>query len=103
MTFARRKVGTVSALRFVTIANPLHDKSAIIVGGLELREQVGSDFLVDSPSTTCTSGVSVARGRHCRIGVRFAPTVRGQVSTTLLVTDSAINSPHLVQIYGTGK
>lgn len=103
MTFVRRKVGTISALRFVTVANPLRNKSAMVVGGLELREQTGSNFLVDSPSTTCTPGVSLARGKHCRIGIRFAPAVSGQLSTTLLVTDSAINSPHLVQIYGTSR
>jgi hypothetical protein len=92
-------VGTVSAVKIVVIGNPLRNKSALVIGTVSFSE---GNFIVDSASTTCTSGASVARGAHCRIGVRFAPGVQGLLGSTLIVTDSASNSPQLVMLYGRG-
>lgn len=100
IVFARRKIGTVSALRIVTIVNPVRNKSALVISNVGLS---GNNFFVDSGSTTCSPGAILARGNHCHIGLRFAPSVPGQVSATLQVTDNASNSPHLVQINGTGR
>ena len=69
------------------------------MGGLSFS---ASNFTVDSTSTTCNIGVSVARGGHCHIAVHFAPGVKGQLASTLTVTDSSSNSPHLIMLYGRG-
>jgi hypothetical protein len=92
-------MNTASAVRLVTIGNPLRNKSALVIGSLNFS--VGN-FTIDSASTTCTIGAKVARGAHCHVGVRFAPGVQGLLGSTLIVTDSASNSPHLIQLYGQG-
>lgn len=98
--FGRRKVGTTSAPKMVVIANPLRNKSPLIISSLGL---LGSNYLVDSGTTTCTGGASLSPGKHCRVGLRFAPTVTGHLSATLTVADTSMNSPHLVALHGTGR
>jgi hypothetical protein len=97
--FGRHKVGAVSATSLVTIANPLSTQLVIVISSVNL---IGSNFVVDSSTTTCSGGVSLARGNRCRIGLRFAPAVLGPLSATVSITDNSSNSPHLVKVYGTG-
>lgn len=52
-------------------------------------------------SGTCTS--TLANSASCTIIVEFVPTVTGARSTTLTVTDSAINSPQTSALTGTGS
>jgi len=97
--FGRHKVGRASAPKMVVIANPLRNKSPLIIGSLSL---VGSNYLIDAGITTCTGGVSLSPGHHCRVGLRFAPGVTGHLSATLTVSDTSTNGPHLVALHGTG-
>jgi hypothetical protein len=83
----------------VVIANPLKNKTPIIIGSLSLPS---GQFMIDPTRTTCIGGLNVARGERCHIGVKFAPTLTGLQSGTLTVTDSSSNGPHLVQLQGTG-
>lgn len=53
-------------------------------------------------SQTNTCGTSVAPQANCAITVRFRPTVAGNQTATLTVTDSAPNSPHTVALKGNG-
>ena len=85
------------------IGNPLRNKSALVIGGVNPYSQYSGNFVIDSASTTCTAGASVVRGGHCRIGLRFTPGVAERLSTTLMITDNASNSPQSVFVYGTGK
>jgi hypothetical protein len=99
MTFARRKLASVSNARLVTLTNPSRNKSALIIDSLELST---GNFALDSASTTCSEGESMPPGSHCHIGIRFTPTVRGRVSATLTIVDNSSSSPHIVSIFGTG-
>jgi len=83
----------------VVITNPLRDKSSLIIGSLGL---IGGNYIIDSGTTTCTGGASLSPGKHCRIGLRFAPGVAGHLSATLTVSDTSTNSPHLVALHGMG-
>ena len=83
----------------VVIANPLRNKSLLIIGSLSL---IGSNYIIDSGTTTCTGGAGLSPGKHCRIGLRFAPGVTGRLSATLSVSDTSSNSPHLVALHGMG-
>ena len=84
----------------VVIADPLRNKSSLIIGNLGL---IGGNYIIDLGTTTCTGGASVSPGKHCRIGLRFAPGVPGHLSATLTVSDTSTNSPHLVALRGIGK
>jgi hypothetical protein len=82
------------------IVNPWRNKSTLTIGALSLSE---GNFIIDGPGTTCTNGAILAPGARCRIGVRFAPTTPGLMASTLIVNDSAGNSPHLIMLHGKGK
>jgi hypothetical protein len=99
MLFGPHKVGTFTVARMVSIGNPLRNQSALVIGSTSI---IGSNFVIDSASTTCVSGASIARGTHCRVGVRFAPGVQGLLAATLMITDSSSNGPHLVALHGRG-
>jgi hypothetical protein len=83
----------------IVITNPMRNKSSLIIGSLSL---LGSNYLIDAGTTTCTDGASMSPGHHCRVGLRFAPGVTGHLSATLTVTDTSTNGPHLVALHGTG-
>jgi subtilase family serine protease len=98
--FGGKKVGKASRVRMVTIINPSRNKSSLVIGGIGLSD---GNFAVDPARTTCTTGAVLPRGARCRVGVLFAPGVQGRLSATLSISDSAINSPHLVALRGRGR
>src|SRR4029077_8408221 len=51
-------------------------------------------------NTTCSG--SIAANGTCTISVTFTPTVKGTISGALTVTDSATDSPEIVNLSGTG-
>src|SRR5258708_5374681 len=51
---------------------------------------------------TNNCGASVASGASCVISVRFKPSTATLQTGTLTVTDSAVGSPHIVSLRGTG-
>jgi hypothetical protein len=83
----------------VVITNQLRNKSSLIIGTLSLT---GGDYLIDSGTTTC-AGASLPPGKRCRIGLRFTPSVKGHLLSTLTVSDTSTNGPHLVMLRGMGK
>jgi hypothetical protein len=97
--FGRHKLGTTSAIRLVTIVNPLVNKSPLLIDGLSITT---GQFVIDAARTTCVDGLSLARGKNCHVGVQFAPTSSGVQSNTLVVTDSSSNGPHQILLKGTG-
>lgn len=88
--------GTTSVPQNLTVSNsgtaPLHVTS-IGVSGLN-----ASDFSVSGSNCVRTA---VAVGANCVIPVTFAPLAVGVRTTTLTITDDALNSPQLVTINGT--
>jgi hypothetical protein len=88
--------GTAAAPQNLRVSNsgtaPLH-VTAVGVSGLN-----AGDFSVEG--SNCLM-VAVAAGASCSIPVTFAPLPTGIRSTTLSITDDAVNSPQLVTINGT--
>jgi Abnormal spindle-like microcephaly-assoc'd, ASPM-SPD-2-Hydin len=52
--------------------------------------------------TTNQCGTSLAVGASCNIAVVFAPTVATPVTAIVTITDSAVGSPHVIGLVGTG-
>ena len=95
LSFGAQRVGTVSSLQQVTVANtspyPLTISKTAVVG-----TNPGQFKRVSS----CPS--SLAPGAGCTISVTFAPTSRGAKTATLAVTDNAPGSPQAVTLTGQG-
>jgi len=53
-------------------------------------------------SQTNTCGTSLAAGNACTVSVTFTPTVKQYYSSTVVITDSASNSPQSVAVTGNG-
>jgi hypothetical protein len=95
LIFANQNVGTTSAAKTVTLKN---DQSTSLTGiGISYSGPNAGDF---SNSTTCTS--VLAAGKTCTISVKFAPSVAGAESATLVIADSASDSPQQIPLSGTG-
>jgi hypothetical protein len=89
LTFPSRNVNTTSSSLPVTLTNHLSS-------GLSVSAVATGDFAVGT--TTCGSNV----GASCAIGVTFTPTRIGTRSGTLTITYSALGSPSVVNLFGTG-
>ncbi len=64
---------------------------------LQAPQTTGADF-----SSTSTCGASLAPGASCLTQVRFLPSAAGAVSGSLRFSSSAVGSPLLVTLAGTG-
>jgi hypothetical protein len=84
----------------VVLTNPPHNKAPLTITSFGLT---GSNFVIDWATTTCTSGLGVTAGSHCRIGVRFAPGTTGRLIDILTIVDNATNSPHQVSLRGNAR
>jgi len=93
LSFPSQKIGADSPSQSVTLTNtgtgPLTIAS-IAIGGADPK-----DF---SESNTC--GTSVAAGVKCSISVTFKPTVAGNRSATVAITDNAAGSPQSITLTG---
>ena len=92
INFSTVKVGTTSSARTVTLTNHLS-------GALTITISASTGFAV--ASNTC--GASVGAGASCTVGVTFSPTSIGPVTGALTFTDSAVTSPQVVTLSGTGQ
>jgi streptogramin lyase len=93
LTFAAVAVGDTSAPKTVKLTN--HGNVALDFSSILPTTNFGVS------SNTC--GASIAAGAACTVGVTFSPTAAGAVTGTLTFTDSAENSPQVVNLTGTGK
>ncbi len=91
IAFSSQQVGTTSAAKTVTVTN--NSSSAVTVSSIVQS----TDF---AESNTC--GASIAVGTSCTISVSFVPTRGGSLLGSVIVTDSATNSPQLVDLSGSG-
>ena len=53
-------------------------------------------------SQTNNCGTTLAPGAQCTISVKFTPTAKGYFASSLVITDSAANSPQSVSLSGNG-
>jgi hypothetical protein len=93
-TYIGTKVGTTSAAKTFTLANK--QSSASLTG---ISPSTTGDFAISG--TTC--GATLAPLSSCTISVVFQPTQVGTRTGTLQVSDSAVGSPQVSALTGTGK
>lgn len=93
LSFGSITVGTTSSAKTVTLTNHL----SVALSFSSILTSAG--FAVSS--NTC--GSSIAAGANCTVGVKFSPKAIGPVTGTLTFMDSAVNSPQIVTLTGTGK
>ncbi len=91
LSFGYHMVGTNFGPQTVTLTNT--GNAPLTIGGIS----ASSGF---SQSNTC--GTQVVNGTSCTITVTFVPTVAGEASGALSITDSAAGSPHTVSLAGMG-
>ena len=95
ITFNSQLVGATSAALNASLQNNL--STAVTISSITIAGANPGDF---SYTTKC--GTTLSKGSSCPISVRFSPTASGSRSATLLVSDSASNSPQTTTLTGTG-
>jgi Abnormal spindle-like microcephaly-assoc'd, ASPM-SPD-2-Hydin len=85
------------AIRTVTLTNVA--PADLTIHAVALRGADAGSFIVRGD--TCT-GQTLAGGQTCTVQVRFRPLGAGAKTAALRFSDSAIDSPHTVQLAGTG-
>jgi hypothetical protein len=93
--FGIQGIGTTSSPRTITLTNTGTDP--LQISNVALAGQNRSDFAL---TQNCSSTLSA--GENCALDSTFSPSQAGSRKSTLLVTDSAIGSPHRVTLQGTG-
>jgi hypothetical protein len=96
--FPLRKAGTASRSKMIVVGNSADNKSQLVIGSTIV---IGSNFVIDSANTTCTTGASLKPGSKCHVGLSFTPSSAGRLAATLMITDNSSNGPHLVMAHGT--
>ncbi|HEV2200969.1 MAG TPA: choice-of-anchor D domain-containing protein [Bryobacteraceae bacterium] len=91
LNFGNVLAGTTSSPQSVTLAN---GSTAISIAGIA----ASAGFAISS--STC--GSSLNGGASCTVNVTFSPTAIGPINGTLTFTDSALNSPQVVSLTGSG-
>jgi 6-phosphogluconolactonase len=86
LAFVPQQVGTTSAAEKVTVTN--NSGSTVSVSKIT----PSGDF---TETDTCSS---IAAGKSCTIGVSYAPTEAGPTLGSIVITDSATNSPQIVDL-----
>jgi hypothetical protein len=103
ISFGNGVVNATSAAKTIKVTN--NQASAVTFTGVVFN---GTFVLDTSAVTTCPNSGGVltgvlAAGASCNIGIDFAPTATGPVSAgQITVLDSAVNSPQVAGLSGTG-
>jgi len=90
-------IGEESAAQLVTLTN--HGQTSVSVSGVALA---GPDVDGFATGQDGCSGVTLAAGGSCTVGVRFHPGRAGAYAARLEFTDDAPGSPQPVALMGTG-
>ncbi len=93
LTFAAQNVGTTSAPQTVTLTNNLSTTLS------KIAVSASGDFAL----ATNTCAATLAAGGQCAFSVTFTPSQTGSIKGAVTVTDSAIGSPQVVNLAGTGQ
>jgi Abnormal spindle-like microcephaly-assoc'd, ASPM-SPD-2-Hydin len=91
LNFGNQTVGTTSSPHNVTVTN--NQGLPLIISSIT----ASGDF-----AQTNNCGSSLIAGGTCTISVTFTPTVAGNRSGTLTITDDAASSPQMVSLSGVG-
>jgi hypothetical protein len=93
--FGNQNVGTTSVPIPITLTNI--GPNTLSITQIAIKGSNAGDF-----AQTNDCGNSVPPGGHCTITVTFTPTVKGQRSAKVSVSDDAVGSPQTVPLSGTG-
>ena len=93
INFSTVRVGTTSSARTVTLTNHLSSSLPF--------STISASPGFNVASNTC--GASIGAGANCTVGVTFSPTAAGPATGPLTFTDSAVTSPQVVTLSGTGQ
>jgi hypothetical protein len=91
LSYAGQSVSTTSAAQSITVTN----NNNVVVTSLTIAPS--GDF---AQTNNCAD--SLAANASCTINVTFTPTATGNRTGTLMLRDSAANSPQSVNLSGTG-
>ncbi|MBV8135219.1 MAG: choice-of-anchor D domain-containing protein [Deltaproteobacteria bacterium] len=98
LAFPATPVGQTSAAQSVVLTNA--GDGAMVITGIALVERNASNF---NQTNNCGGSRSIlAPGASCVLTFTFSPSVPGNESATLQVSDDAKGSPHTVLLSGTG-
>ena len=98
LAFGNVSVGGTSTTSVVGLTN--NGPTALTISSIAIGGSSPGDFTQDNNCPT--SPITLAAGLNCTINVAFKPTVTGPRSATLIITDTATDSPQIVNITGTG-
>jgi sugar lactone lactonase YvrE len=85
----------------VTVKNIGSGSATLNLTGIAVASaQSGTNFIIDSAMTTCTTSSQLAAGTSCVVGVDFTPSAgtSGPLSGTLTLTDNALNASAAKQV-----
>jgi hypothetical protein len=96
VAFGKQKTGKASTPQAITLTN-----AGSALAGLYVPVMTGPNASDFSISNDC--GGSLGAGAQCSVAVTFKPGAKGLRSATLLLLDSAFDSPQAVPLSGTGS
>jgi cytochrome c5 len=96
IAFGSMQVGMTVAAKTVTLTNS--GTAALTISSITLGGTNAGDFM---KSGTCVAG-SVAAGASCTLGATFTPAAAGTRAASFSIVSNAPNSPHTVNLSGTG-
>jgi len=99
LTFSAQSLNTTSAPLTVTLTN---GDNPLTISSITLGGTNPGAFLI-SPSSTCVAPSSLNPGATCTIVATFSPTTPGVSNATITITDSAPNSPQVINLTGTAS
>jgi len=95
IAFGGTEVDTWSTSQWVSVINT--GTASLSISSITLSGANTSQFAMDN-----TCGPTLAVGSGCYIHEHFQPTVAGPASASIVITDSAANSPQTILLSGTG-
>jgi Beta-propeller repeat/Abnormal spindle-like microcephaly-assoc'd, ASPM-SPD-2-Hydin len=96
LAFGPELAGGTTASQAVTISNPG-------TAPLQFTDISASNSFSVASGGTCSTSNAVAPSGDCTVNVAFAPTMGGDLTGSLTLTDNGIGSPHTVALAGTGQ
>jgi len=97
-SFGNQLVGTTATAQVVTLTNS--GNAPLTINSIALSGANSGDF---TQTNTCSgSNATLAANANCAISITFTPTVAGNRSANVTITDNAPGSPHIFSLSGTG-
>jgi hypothetical protein len=94
LTFQNRATGTLSPAQSVTLTNT--GDATLTIASIVQTGSNPSDFII-----TNHCGVFVEAGASCTVTVVFNPSAPGSRTASLVINDSAVDSPQTIALSGT--